>query len=373
MKVLLIAADFPPLVGGVATFGVGLAQSLIDGGHSVTILTSVPPTGGFQPPSDLHILRLPRGFDRKLLKVLPLTLVGMWQCLMHRPDRVIAMTWAHEGITAYILHLVLRVPFMIIAHGSELLERGERGRFVMRHVFSRAMRIVANSGYTAELIRRLGIDCRQAVIYYPPVPLPRTAVGDATKYVDTYGLRGKRIIITVGRLVARKGHDDVLKALALLKDRYPALVYIIVGSGEREAFLRELAASLGVECQTIFAGYVSDEALDAFYKLCDVFVLPARQEGSDIEGFGIAFVEAALRAKPVIGGRTGGVTEVVVEGETGLLVEPNNPTELADKLSRLMDDRDLRHQLGTQGRELALRRFTSKGQRDRLEGALAHP
>jgi phosphatidylinositol alpha-1,6-mannosyltransferase len=161
-----------------------------------------------------------------------------------------------------------------------------------------------------------------------------------------------QVIVTVGSLTARKGHDMVIRALPRLRETVPDITYLIVGQGGYRAKLEELAMSLGVRDRVIFVGQVSAEDLPDIYALADVFVMPSREhlESCDVEGFGLVFLEASACAKPVVGGRSGGIPDAIVDGVTGLLVNPNDAEDIANSLARLLTNSNLAIRLGQQGR-----------------------
>jgi phosphatidylinositol alpha-1,6-mannosyltransferase len=134
--------------------------------------------------------------------------------------------------------------------------------------------------------------------------------------------------------------------------------YLIVGTGPDEPRLRGLAAELGIGAAVTFAGYVSEDRLPDLYNLCDLFVMPNREEaGGDIEGFGMIFLEASAAGKPVVGGRSGGTADAIVHGVTGFLVDPEDVDELAATLQLLLANADLRETLGRAGRHRARSEF----------------
>jgi len=161
-----------------------------------------------------------------------------------------------------------------------------------------------------------------------------------------------RIILTVGGLVARKGHDMVIRALPRLRQTVPDVMYLIVGDGPYRTQLETLAVALGVQDHVIFVGKVPGEYLPDIYALSDVFVMPSREQLNvcDVEGFGIVFLEANACGKPVVGGRSGGIPDAIIDGVTGLLVNPHDPEDIANALARLLTDGDLAVRIGRQGR-----------------------
>jgi phosphatidylinositol alpha-1,6-mannosyltransferase len=166
------------------------------------------------------------------------------------------------------------------------------------------------------------------------------------------------VILSVGRLVSRKGFDRVIESLPVLLAEGLDVYYLICGRGPIEPELRSLANRLGVEQRAIFAGYVPDNQLACYYAACDLFAMPTLfdTKSNSIEGFGIVYLEAGYFGKPVIASRSGGVVDAVHHGETGLLVDPDSVAEIAHSLLRLCKDPQLRERLGRRGQELADRK-----------------
>ena len=155
-------------------------------------------------------------------------------------------------------------------------------------------------------------------------------------------------MLTVARLVRRKGFDTVIRALPHILERVPNAHYVMVGGGPDEGYFRSLVRELGVGDQVTFAGRVDDVLLPAFYHACDTYIMPTRpsEDGSEVEGFGIVYLEAAAAGKPAIGGRAGGVADAIIHGETGLLVDPLNVEQVAEAAIRLALDRSLAEKMG---------------------------
>jgi len=172
--------------------------------------------------------------------------------------------------------------------------------------------------------------------------------------------------------VARKGFDMVIRALPGLRQTIPDVTYLIVGAGPYRDELESLAVATGVRDHVVFAGMIPHKELPDVYALSDVFVMPSREqlEKSDVEGFGLVFLEASSCGKPVVGGRSGGVPEAVEDGATGLLVNPHETEEIAGTLARLLTDTDLAKRLGQEGRRRVVRDFDSARVGDRVHGIL---
>ena len=154
----------------------------------------------------------------------------------------------------------------------------------------------------------------------------------------------------MGRLVHRKGIDTVLRALPTIIQTCPNVAYVIAGTGPDRPRLERLAACLGVRDRLCFVGDIGHNRLPLYYSAADLFVMPARQNPPDVEGFGLVFLEANACGTPVIGGRTGGIPEAIREGETGLLVPPNAPDALAAAATHVLTNPEVAEGLGQQGR-----------------------
>jgi phosphatidylinositol alpha-1,6-mannosyltransferase len=155
------------------------------------------------------------------------------------------------------------------------------------------------------------------------------------------------VILTVGRLVERKGHDIVIRALPAIVERVPTARYLIVGNGPNETALRQLVRDVGLDPEQVrFCGRIPAEQLAAYYSLCDAFVMPNREVGADTEGFGIVFIEAGACRKPCVGGQSGGAGDAIIDGETGILVDPTSPSAVARATISLLTDSQLSARLG---------------------------
>ena len=180
-------------------------------------------------------------------------------------------------------------------------------------------------------------------------------------------MRDKKIILTAGRLVERKGHDVVLGALHKLKEFVPEAYYAIIGEGPIEGVIKQMIKTLGLENSVTLIGKVSDYELAVWYEVCDVFVMISRQlKNEDAEGFGIVYLEANMFGKPVIAGKSGGVAEAVLDNETGILVEPTNPHEILSAMEKLLKNPEKARQLGENGRRRVENEFQWKKQAEPL-------
>jgi len=364
MRILVVAAEFPPRIGGVGAYTHALALGLQQAGAAVRVVTTWGDPSGNAAPG-LAVTRTPEVLNRRYLKTLPLLVASIFHWLRDRPDWVVLMKCTHEGLVGHVLHHVFGARCAVVAYGADVLE--QRRNPICRAVFRFADQVLVDSVYTQGLVTELGIDRRRVHVFYPGfAPVPLLPDDQVRRTRAQYGVDGKPLLLTVARLVRNKGHDRMLETLPLLAQRHPDLVYLIVGGGEERARLERQIAALGLTSRARMLGQLPWDEVERLYQACDVFVMPSRQEATDVEGLGIAFFEAGLRGKPVVGGNSGGVPDAVRDGETGFLVDPSDPVDIARAVDLLLSDPALRRRMGETGRRRVLEEFSVARSADRL-------
>jgi teichuronic acid biosynthesis glycosyltransferase TuaC len=220
-------------------------------------------------------------------------------------------------------------PLVVSVHGGDVLATVQRGPYARRTVaraFAHARLVLCNSAGTAARCRPLGDPATTVVHLGTDLPAPQPAAASAGAAPPT--------LVTVGHLVARKRHADVIRALALLAPRHPALRYAIVGDGPEREPLRALAAELGVADRVELTGQLPPAQARARARAADLFVLPSVDEA-----FGVAYVEAMAGGVPAIGcAGEDGPEEIAAAGEGLVRVAPRDPSALAAELDRLLGD-----------------------------------
>jgi phosphatidyl-myo-inositol dimannoside synthase len=281
--------------------------------------------------------------------------------MINERPRALQLATVYDGYLGLWLKRWTKLPFVIYAHGNEILDAVRTDWPKPKAALLGADNIIAVSRFTAKLVEQAGVNPDRISIVHPGCDLHRFQPRPANLELKQklIGSREKRVIVTVGGLVARKGHDMVLRALSRLIQKFPDITYLIVGDGPYRSELVSLVNELGLQQNVVFAGKMDDELLPEIYALSDVFVMPSRQnlDACDVEGFGLVYLEASACGKPVVAGRSGGTPDAVVDEETGFLVDPNNPLELANALERLLTDKDLAQTLGTRGRSRLIDNF----------------
>ncbi len=328
-KLAILTLDFIPNAGGQQELLYEISQRLT---NTFEVFVVTPVNG-----------ELPRTvrFHRVLLKrTSPLLIYQHLAAL--RPQKVL-VGHTHPRL---LLAAALNGEFSALAHGNDFLAAQQRWhRWGFNWLLGRSRPLVAFSKAMAGRLVDLGMP-------EPAIILPGT---DPTRFTPTrpFVARSSLRLLTVCRLVPRKGVDTVLRALPKVLAKVPDLEYLVAGTGPDKDRLSALAVELQVENRVRFVGFVPDRDLPALYQSCDIFVMPTRFEeaAASIEGFGIVYLEAAASGLPVIAGRSGGAAEAVLDGENGFLVPPDDPAHLADMILRLLHDPDLCSRMSRAGRE----------------------
>jgi phosphatidylinositol alpha-1,6-mannosyltransferase len=334
----LLTWDFPPARGGIQIWMFELAKRLPHA--EVTVFTTASPSSD---DTGLRIVRLASSRFGRVAWLAHLTLRTLIACLVRRPD-VIVCGHVLTSPAALLPSWILRVPFVTFAYAWEV--RLNRPRRVVPFLLRRAALVLAISRFTERAVLACGVAARRIRIIYPGVTLERFArPSQEPRTVE-------RRLLTVARLNERyKGHDMVIRALPLVRAKCAGVRYVVTGDGRLRRYLEQLAVAVGVEDIVTFTGEVSDEVVTDLMNSCDVLVQVSR-ESSDggAEGFGIVCIEAAAAGKPVVAGRSGGLQEAVVDGVTGLLVDPNDVAAIADGILTILLDPDTGFRLGQAGR-----------------------
>jgi len=230
------------------------------------------------------------------------------------------------------------VPVIQYLYSDELRTRARTAAFAMR-----ADALVAISAHTQQLAVAAGADRARVRLISAGVDIPSPRRADPAE---------RPTVVTVARLEqSYKGHDILIRALALIRERVPDVEWLVVGDGSLRHPLERMTAEAGVSGAVRFLGAVADAERDAALERAHVFAMPSRLPPGGVggEGFGIVYLEAAARGLPVVAGNVGGALDAVVHGETGLLVEPEDPAAVADAISTLLLEPQRARALGAGG------------------------
>jgi len=381
VRCLMVASTFAPIHGGSAVVYENLCRKMPRG--TIRVLTAatsyldrqeIPGWRAFDAAQAYPIDRIPLlrpamlpapanklvSLWRLATQDLPLYARVLWNAarIVRRHD--INVVCVGELVTGTWLGIALRRLFgcklVIYVHGEEITTRTDGHMGSKRKDFLLAAdRIVAVSSFTCDVMRELGVPGEKMTLIQNGVDIDQFTPGPRdADLVARHGLEGKQVVLTVGRLVARKGSDMAVRAMKDIVRRRPDVRYLIVGDGELRPELERLIASEGLQDHVTLVGKVSDADLLRYLRLCDVFLMPNRtMPDGDTEGFGLVFREANACRKPVIGGRAGGAVEAVADGVSGLLVDGWKPEEIAAAVDRILGDPALAASLADGGYTLA--------------------
>jgi phosphatidylinositol alpha-1,6-mannosyltransferase len=388
-KILFLADAFLPHAGGSREYYYNIYRQLVALGNSeVKILTKkVPGWREFDRHASTSSFRIHRRFKPlaswkywELPKGIGPFVQALWSVLRNSPDMIHAGDLYPQGLIALALKKLFRTPYVIYCHGEEITQT-DHYRFQPRmrnFIYRQADAVIANSEFAKQELLRIGVSEKRIHKITPGVDSIRFQMRKPNQdLVRRYGLEGKTVILTVARLVPRKGHRAALEAFAKLGGEFRDAHYLIVGTGPEESRIRQQVEALGLQKRVTLAGFVPGERLPDLYSVCDLMLLPNRQEADgDVEGFGIVFLEANAAGKPVIGGKSGGAVEAIVDGVTGYLVDPDDPDEIAKVMRRLLGDPCLRSLLGAAGRQRSSEEYGWAERADslnRINVSLLHP
>lgn len=356
-KILCITNDFGPRAGGIETFIIGLVERLPKG--SVTVFTSTqensePFDNAWSENFGVEVIR-----DRSKILLPTLRVSRSVRSLVKEREiqSVFFGAAAPLGLLARSTRRAGAEKIVAITHGHEVW-------WAKIWPFSWAIKRI---GRDVDVLTYLGDYTRdaisQALSKSSQKKLVRLAPGIDTDHFSPskksprirkeLGLEDKKIIVSVGRLVHRKGQDFLIDALPIISLGVPSVHLLLVGEGPYRAELQKRADSLGMQDRITFIGRVQYAELPEYICAGDIFAMPSRSRlaGLEVEGLGIVYLEASSCGLPVIGGVSGGAPDAVLEGETGFSVDGKSASAIAASAVHLLNDPDFAANLGAQGRQ----------------------
>lgn len=355
--VLCITNDFGPRAGGIETFVIGLIERMPHG--SVVVYTSQQGDTseydhrwlteyGVEVIRDKSKILLPsfrvgravravlasRGIENVFFgAAAPLGLLaqGLRQA---GATRIIALTHGHEVWWAKVWPFTIAIRR--IGNGVDVLTY--LGDFT-KNAISRSL---SSTAHTSMVRIAPGIDTSHF-----------TPISDAQQLKKELELDQKRVIVSVGRLVHRKGQDTLVEALPAILKEFPDAHLLFVGVGPHLEYIHKRAIQLKVLNNISFVGRVQYDELPRFISVGEIFAMPSRSRlaGLEVEGLGIVYLEASACGLPVVGGRSGGAPDALLEGETGYAVDGLKPDDVAAAVIKLLRDPDSAAAMGKRGRE----------------------
>lgn len=342
MRVLVLTPDYPPARGGIQL----LIHRLLRNFEAVeprVVALGAPGDREFDAAGEIAVRRVGRkqgGRNRTL--VARLDAAGLWEGLRWRPEIVLS----GHIVTAPAAAAVARARggrFVQYLHGDEFRTRPG----LARRAVGWADAVIAVSRHTRQMAIESGCPPDRITVIPPGVDLPPAVRRDPDPTPT---------ILTVARLVeSYKGHDVMIEALGSIGERVPGARWQVVGDGPLREPLEAAARSRGVADVVQFLGGVDDAERDRLYERAHLFAMPSRlpSQGLGGEGFGIVYLEAGAHGLPSVAGNVAGARDAVVDGETGLLVDPADPRAVADAATALLTDPERAERMGGAARAFA--------------------
>ena len=374
-RTLVITNDFPPRPGGIQTFGYEIVRRFDP--ESVTVLTS-----NWEGAAEFDAAQ-----DFKIIRANTQTLVPSKSTLAMAREIVVA-----EDISRVLFGAA--APLGLLASSLRKLgvknivgmTQGHETGWAMTPGTRQALRKIGNdtdyltyiSEYTHKKIAKaLSPDAaarmRRIVPGVDVTEFSPANLGIGNQLRAELGWMDRPVIVCVSRLMARKGQDELIRALPQVHRTTPNASLIIVGEGPYRKDLEHLVTKLGLAEFVHLTGKVSQKELPNWYAAGDIFAMPCRTRmgGWDVEGLGIVFLEGSATGLPVIVGDSGGAIDAVVDNETGYLVDGNNTSEIAQRISFLISNPDVAKRMGEAGRNWVTQEWTWDQNFKKLDGLLS--
>ena len=354
-KVLLVTNDLGPRAGGIETFVLGLIEGLPK--DSLIIYTS-------SQKGD-------KAFDAQLLEKFGAVVIRDRAKMLLPTPRItrkavkilkqqqIKNVWFGAAAPLALMAGKLRSAgasnIVALTHGHEVWWAKIP---ILKSLLKKIIKDVDHLGYLGDFtkgeIAKISNQPQKFLQIAPGIDTqhfaPKSGRGDL---IEKYRLDGRRVIVSVGRLVHRKGQDELVKAMPKILEQFPDAILLFVGEGPIKQMLFNSAKQLGVLPKVVFAGRVSHHDLPDYICLGEIFAMPVRSRfsGLEVEGLGIVYLEASACGLPVIVGNSGGAVDAVLDKKTGLLVDGTKSDQIADAICELLANPERAKQMGADGRD----------------------
>ena len=351
--IIILTQCFPPAIGGIESLIENLSIELSKT-HDVLVLADEydKKNDSYYDSKYNETIRITRisgiKFFRKRKKLSELKKLLSSNKISH----VIADSWKSLELTIDILNST-SIPSICLAHGNELITNNSTKKFRIINTLNKVTCIVTNSNFTSSLVKGIGINNQNITCIYPGA---KNTIHLNEEIIPN--INGQPVITTLARLEKRKGHAYILSVVSKLKSEYPNILYIIAGSGVELENLKKITRELDIVENVIFLGDINENQKKYLFKNTDLMVMPTIDESkkNSIEGFGIAYLEAAFFGIPSIASNVGGTPEAVVHNETGIII--SNMSELYNSLKDLFVNNLKLDELGKKAKLRAENDFT---------------
>jgi len=318
---LVVTRNFPPDIGGIQVLMGGLSESLLDHGPVKVFAYEFPNSSLYDSKSAMNIERI-KGIKlfRKYRKA---NLVNNFINENSNIRSVLADHW--KSLELLKEEHLNKSKTICLLHSKEI--NHQIGSSLNKRLIkstNKANFIIANSNFTKELAIKVGINSSKIRVIFPGIQKPKMIDDKLKMEAESIFKDSFPKIITVARLEKRKSHDKILMTIKNLKTKFPNIKYISIGFGEEENNLKKLSKELSIEKEAIFLKNIDENLKLALIAASNLFLMPSRIDKKSVEGFGIAYMEAASYGIGSIGGKDGGTSDAIVHNKTGLICDGND-------------------------------------------------
>ena len=345
--IIILTQCFPSRVGGIETLMYDIALNL-SLKHDVKVLAdqqdSAKDLEFDKNNKNFSILRF-KGlkFLRKRKKFNQLKNI----CSSNNIEAVITDSWKSLELPINFLK-EKKIPIISLVHGNEIIIKNDNHHKRIKKVLELANALVVNSSYTKNLLSKISENFKKIEVIYPGVKSTKNIIEQAIDLDDSYPT-----LLTLARLEKRKGHSYILKSIFNLKKIYPDIQYIIAGEGDQLENIKKEIKNYNLESNVKLVGTINENQKKFIFSKTDIMIMPTIDEthANSIEGFGIAYIEAAQYGIPSIASNVGGTPEAVLHNKTGLII--NNFNELDESIKNLVENKQNRIELGQNAKNRA--------------------
>ena len=328
---LIVTRSFPPELGGMQSLIWGLARELSKNFIIKVYADYIENHKEFDEQATFSIERV--GGPKLLRKYRKAYLIDEF-IKNGKVNGIIADHWKS------LEHLKTNKKKYCLIHGKEINHaRGSGINKRLLKVLNNVEKVIANSKYTKNLAIEIGVKEENIIIINPGIdPIKDLDQKSLEKVESLLKVKSPRLI-TVSRFDKRKNHEKVIMALRNLKQIYPDIIYICIGYGDEEENIKDLVKELDLEGQVMFFKDISEDLKNALVAKSNIFVMPSTIYKSSVEGFGIAYTEAAQLSIPSIGGKDGGASDAIDHEKTGLICDGNNLDDIYSSINSMLENK----------------------------------
>jgi phosphatidylinositol alpha-1,6-mannosyltransferase len=355
-KILLVTNDFGPRAGGIETFVIGLLERIK--GHEVTVFTSQ------QGDTSVYDQQWLDNFGVRVIRDQSKILLPSWR-VTRAAKKIVAAKNIDVVVFGAAAPLALMSPslrksgvkkIIALTHGHEVWwAKIFPFNFAIKRIGKNVDHLTYLGDFTRQAISK-ALTRKSATEMVKIAPGIDTAhfipQPDAMQKREELGLQDKKIIISVGRLVHRKGQDNLIQAMPAVLKKIPNAHLLLVGEGPYKKHLEKLVMKSSLEQNVTFAGRIMYDRLPSYLSAADLFAMPSRSRffGLEVEGLGIVYLEASACGIPVVAGNSGGAPDAVLEGVTGLCVDGTNIEQITAAIVEICSDAERASHMGAAGR-----------------------